>query len=595
MKTPRSIGSEERIHLFIQWFNRGIFQVIDVIFKKMRKRVGSFPILQGLLPITFPQFNLDIIAGISLAALAIPEVMGYAKIAGMPVVTGLYTILIPLVVFAVFGSSRHLVVGADSATAAILVTALVTMALPGSPQYVGLAGMVALLVAGFLLLSRIFRLGFISDFLSRSVLIGFLTGVGIQVSLGQIPGMFGMSGGGSHSVFQMAGMITFPISSLNWGTILLSTIVLGIIISGNRYAKRIPWPCLVVIGAIIVSWIYDLSALGVTMIGDVSRGFPIIGFPAVSFDQIPALFGVSAACFVVIIAQSAATSRAYAARYEEPFDENADLVGLALSNVAAGISGTFVVNGSPTKTEMVDSAGGKTQFAQLVTFGVVCIVLLFLTEPLSYLPDAVLATIVFTIGIHLIDVRGMKSLLSRRPVEFMVSLFTALTVIFTSVGWGIALAVVLSTIAHLRHSYRPLNFLLVESPNRGWALKTIESGNQAAPGLVVYQFGANLYYANEARFTSEILNIVQNANPPLRWLCLSAVSIQDIDFSGSEALRLLYKVLSKRGIVLVMSSVEEPVMRQLERDDLINLIGKDQIFEFTKDVIVAYQKLPALS
>lgn len=562
--------------------------------ENIRKIAGSLPILQGILPITVSQVPIDIIAGISLAALAIPEVMGYAKIAGMPIVTGLYTILIPLAVFAIFGSSRHLVVGADSATAAILVTALVTMALPGSPQYVGLASMVALLVAGFLLLSRIFRLGFIADFLSRSVLIGFLTGVGIQVALGQVPGMFGVSGGDSHPILQLVSMMTTLTSTMNGATILLSAIVLIIIISGNRFAKRIPWPCLVVIGAIVISWVLNLTSLGVTMIGEVSYGFPIIAFPAVSSDQIPALIGVSAACFVVIIAQSAATSRAYAARYEEQFDENTDLVGLALSNVAAGISGTFVVNGSPTKTEMVDSAGGKTQLAQLVTFGVVCIVLLLLTKPLSYLPNAVLATIVFTIGIHLIDINGLKKLLSRRPVEFMVALFTALTVIFISVGWGIALAVVLSMIAHLRHSYRPLNFLLIESPNRGWTLNPIESGVQASPGLAVYQFGANLYYANEARFTSEILKIVQIANPPLRWICLSAVSIQDIDFSGSEALRQLHGELRKRGIVLVLSSVEEPVMRQLERDHLIDLIGKDQVFEFTKDVIVAYQKLPVL-
>jgi MFS superfamily sulfate permease-like transporter len=282
-------------------------------------------------------------------------------------------------------------------------------------------------------------------------------------------------------------------------------------------------------------------------------------------------------------------------RYGEKFDENVDLVGLGLSNLAAGMSGTFVINGSPTKTEMVDSAGGKSQIAQIITAGVVLLVLLFITGPLSYLPAAVLATIVFTIGIHLIDLKGMKNLLYRRPVEFAVALVTALTVIFISVGWGIALAIVLSVIAHLRHSYRPLNFLLVESPGRGWMLNSVESGNQAAPGLAVYQFGANLYYANEARFTSEILEIVKNASPRLRWLCLSATSIQDIDFSGSEALKHLYWELKNRDIELVMSSVEDPVMRQLERDKFIDLIGKEHIFEFTKDVILAYQNLPERS
>jgi high affinity sulfate transporter 1 len=559
--------------------------------KKSINKNFRFPLLQGILPVNKSQVPLDLIAGISLAALAIPEVMGYATIAGMPVVYGLYTILIPLVIFAIFGSSRHLVVGADSATAAILASALVIMALPGSPQYSALAALVALLAAGFLILARLFRLGFIADFLSRSVLIGFLTGVGIQVALGQVPGMFGVPDDG-YPLLQIAHLFTSEVFRLNGVTLILSILALAIILGGNRVMKKIPWTFLVVIGTIIASWALNFTILGVTTIGYVSGGLPPIAFPAVSLAQIPDLLGVAVACFIVILAQSAATSRAYAVRYKEKFDENVDLVGLGLSNLAAGISGTFVINGSPTKTEMVDSAGGKSQIAQIVTAGIVLIVLLFITVPLSYLPKAVLATIVFAIGIHLIDFNGMKNLLYRRPVEFLVALLTALTVIFVSVGWGIALAIVLSTIAHLRHSYRPLNFLLVESPNRGWALTSLESGSQAAPGLVVYQFGANLYYANEARFTREILGIVGNANPPVRWLCISASSIQDIDFSGSEALKQLQAELKKRNVTLILSSVEDPVIHQLERDKLIDLIGKDHIFEFTRDVIVAYQKLP---
>ena len=559
------------------------------------KKTGKFPVFQGIFPIQRSQVPLDIIAGISIAALAIPEVMGYAKIAGMPVVSGLYTILIPLALFAIFGSSRHLVVGADSATAAILATALVTMALPGSSHYVALAGMVTLLAGGFLILSRIFKLGFIADFLSRSVLIGFLTGVGIQVALGQIPGMFGVTDGVQNPILQIAHMFTTEVSRMNGLTIILSILVLVIIMGGNRVMKKLLWAFLVVIGTIITSWALNITALGVATIGVVPGGLPPIAFPVVPLDQVPNLLGVAAACFIVILAQSAATSRAYAVRYEEKFDENVDLVGLGLSNLAAGMSGTFVINGSPTKTEMADNAGGRSQLAQIVTVGVVLIVLLFITVPLSYLPSAVLATIVFTIGIHLIDINGFKNLYYRRPVEFIVALVTALTVIFISVGWGIALAVVLSIIAHLRHSYRPLNFLLVESPDRGWALTPLESGSQAAPGIVVYQFGANLYYANEARFTSEILEIVKNASPPLRWLCLSASSIQDIDFSGSEALKQLHGELKKRGVVLVLSSAEDPVMHQLERDNLIDLIGKEHVFEFTKDALVAYQKLPGRS
>ena len=554
------------------------------------KKTGKFPFLQGIVPIKKSQVPLDIIAGITLAALAIPQVLGYAKIAGVPVVYGLYTLLIPLAIFALFGNSRHLVVAADSATAALLATALVTMALPESPEYVALAGIVALLAAGFLILARIFKLSFIADFLSRTVLIGFLTGVGIQVALGQIPGMFGVPKEVHDPILQIVYMVK-EIPLMNSATIILSVLVLIIILFGSRFMKKIPWAFLVVIGTIVASWALTLEVYGIKTIGAVPAGIPSVAFPVVPLDKIPDLFGVAAACFIVILAQSALTSRAYAMRHGEKFDEDGDLVGLGLSNVAAGMTGTFVVNGSPTMTEVADSSGGKSQLAQLVTVGIVLIVLLFLTVPLSYLPSAVLATIVFTIGIHLIDLKGMKELLERRPVEFVVALITALAVIFVGVRWGISVAIVLSIIAHLRHSYQPLNFLLIESPHRGWLFTPLESGNQAAPGLMIYQFGANLYYANEARFTSEILDIVTNASPSVRWLCLSASSIHDIDFSGSEALKQLHGELKKRGIVLVMCYVETHVMHQLERDKFVDLIGKEHIFDFTKDVTIAYDKL----
>ena len=532
---------------------------------------------------------LDVIAGITLAALAIPEVMGYANIAGVPVVLGLYTLLIPMAVFAIFGSSRHLVVGADSATAAIMAAVLVTMAVPESPQYIALAGMVAFLAGVFLILSRLLRLGFIADFFSRAVLIGFLTGVGIQVALGQVPGMFGVTKEGVGPLLQIVNIFMQEIPPINSTSVVLSILVLVLIFAGDHFFTRIPWALLAVVGTIIASWALDLSAHGVATIGAVTGGLPVIAFPAVPLDQIPELIGVAAACFLVILAQSAATSRAYATRYEEKFDENVDLVGLSLSNIAAALSGTFVVNGSPTKTEMIDSAGGRSQLAQMVTVGIVLIVLLFLTVPLSYLPSAVLAAIVFTIGIRLIDIDGMKSIFARRPVEFGVALLTALTVIFISVGWGIAIAIVLSILAHLRHSYRPVNILLFLTPEGRWNSAPPASGKQALPGLAVYRFGANLYYANESRFTEDIHAIVRSASPPLRWLCLSALMIADIDYSGSESLKQMYGVLKRRGVELVMSDVEGHVIQQLERDGFIGMIGRDHVFDSFRDTVAAYQ------
>ena len=378
---------------------------------------SGLPFLQGVLPIKAAQVPAEIVAGITLAALAIPEVMGYTKIAGTPVITGLYTILIPMALFALFGSSRHLVVGADSATAAILAAGLVGLASTGPDEYLALAAVLAFMAAGFLMLARVIGLGFMADFLSRTVLIGFLTGVGIQVALGQIAGMLGLAGGGNGTVGRVWADLQ-QIEQVNLYALAIASAVIAVIVGSKRISEKIPGALIAVIGAIALSWALDLGQ-SVHVLGDVPSGLPHIGLPRVdwSWELISTLVPTAFAMFVVILAQSAATSRAYAARYNERFSENTDLVGLGLANIGAGLSVTFVVNGSPTKTQMVDSAGGRTQLSLLVTTGIVLLVLLFLTAPLAYMPEAVLSSVVFLIGIDLIDVAGMARIYRERRSE----------------------------------------------------------------------------------------------------------------------------------------------------------------------------------
>ncbi|MDD1670882.1 MAG: SulP family inorganic anion transporter [Methanomicrobiales archaeon] len=549
--------------------------------------IRRFHLLQGILPVDTGQVPAEILAGLTFAALAIPEVMGYTNIAGMPVVTGLYTLLLPLAVFAVFGSSKQLVVGADSATAVIIASGLVVMADPRSPQYVAYAGMIALLAAVFLLLAGLLKLGFVSDFLSRAVTIGFLTGVGIQIALGQLVGMFGLipltSGPVQQAIYFM---VNLPFSHIP--TLVVSFSVIGVVALGRRVDSRIPGALIAVAGAILASWAFGLASIGITPLGTVPGGLPGIGIPVIPLSDVPTLLNLAAACFVIILAQSATTSRAYAWKFSDRVDENVDLVGLGLANIAAGLSGTFVVNGSPTKTEMVYSAGGRTQLTHLTTVAVVLVVLFFITRPLAYLPAAVLSTVVFLIGLRLVDVQGMTSLRVRRPVEFAVALVTAATVIFIGVGQGIAIAVAASIIAHLRHSYRPLNSLLVPTPEGAIRTIPLADGQQALEGLIMYRFGADLYFANEKRFIEEIISLARDADPPLRWFCISAANIGDVDYSGAETLKRVHEELAKRGIVLVMSDVKEPVLAKLKRDGIVETIGREYIFESAYDVIRIY-------
>jgi SulP family sulfate permease len=556
----------------------------------VQKSSSRLPILQGVLPIDRAQVPIDIVAGITLAALAIPEVMGYTQIAGMPVITGLYTILIPMALFAVFGSSRHLVVGADSATAAIMAAGLAGMATTASPQYVALAGLLALMAAALLILARLVRLGFLADFLSRTVLIGFLTGVGIQVAVGQISGMLGIPGGGDGPVQKLVNDFQ-QLGETNLYTLAVSIGVLVVIVGARRINKKIPGALIAVIGAIAISYFADLQADGVAVLGTVPGGLPKISLPdvTISWSLIQELLPTAFSIFVVILAQSAATSRAYAARYGEKFSENVDLVGLGLANIGAGLTGTFVVNGSPTKTQMVDSAGGRSQLAQLTTAVIVVVVLLFLTVPLSYMPSAVLSSVVFLIGIELVDVKGMRSIYVQRPVEFWVALITAIVVIFIGVEQGIILAIVLSLLAHVRHGYKPKNVVLTQVDGH-LRIMPVSSAGEAAPGLLIYRFSHSMYYANAERLGEEMLELAKVGPPPLDWLCIDMAAVDDVDFSAAATLCEASKELKSRDIRLVFAEVNDDVRKELDLSGITELVGEDGYFPRLEDVLEAYRQ-----
>ena len=559
-----------------------------------KTRNSGLPVMQGLLPIRPEQIPAEIIAGLTLAALAIPEVMGYTKISGTPVITGLYTILIPMALYALFGSSRHLVVGADSATAAILAAGLVGLASTGSDEYVALAAVLAFMAAGFVLLARIIGLGFMADFLSRTVLIGFLTGVGIQVALGEISGMLGLKGGG-HGTLQKIWNDIQQMEQINFHALAIALVVLVVIVGSKKLSKKIPGALIAVVGAIVASWALDLGQY-VHVLGEVPGGLPHIGLPEVqwSWGLIGTLVPTAFAMFVVILAQSAATSRAYAARYNERFSENTDLVGLGLANIGAGLSGTFVVNGSPTKTQMVDSAGGRTQLSLLVTTLIVLLVLLFLTAPLAYMPDAVLSAIVFLVGIDMIDLKGMRKIFAQRRSEFWVAVITALMVVFVGVEQGILLAIVLSLIDHTRRGYRPKNVVVVPAESGLLHARPVATAAQAAPGLLIYRFTHSLYYANAQQFAEEIRELVSRADPPLRWLCLDASAVDDVDYSAAETLQSVFASLREKGVRLVIAQVLDDV-KERSRYHLTELFGEDAYYDTLPDVLADYRRQTGLN
>jgi MFS superfamily sulfate permease-like transporter len=355
--------------------------------------------------------------------------------------------------------------------------------------------------------------------------------------------------------------------------------VIAVIAVFEIFAPRIPGALFAVIGLTAASAFFDWAGHGIHIVGEVPGGLPRLGLPDVTARDVMLILPTALSCFIVILAQSAATSRAYALRYRDDFNQNVDLVGLSLANVVAGCSGTFVVNGSPTKTAMVDTAGGRSQWSHVTTAVVVLLVLLFLTRPLSFLPDAVLSAIVFMVGVKLVDHRGLVDIYKKAPGEFAVALLTAVTVIFVGVEQGILLAVVLSLLQHVRRGYKPHTALIVRDDVDHWRMTEPQPGSMIEPGLVMFWFGSDLYYANAGLFAAQARRIVHESPSPVRWFVIDCSAITAIDYSAGRVVAELQQDLAKAGIVLALARLQVRNQGDMEQMGLIKLIGPDRIFD----------------
>jgi SulP family sulfate permease len=548
--------------------------------------VNRLPFFQGLRPFRWPEVSKNVMAGLTLAAMNIPQSLGYTKIAGTPVITGLYTLLLPLVAFSMFGSSRYLVVAADSATAAILAGSLAGLAPMASARYVALAALVALLTGIFLFLARLLKLGFLADFLSQTVLLGFLTGVGFQVGIAVLGQMFGINVHSRHTPVQFLEVVrSLPHAHLL--TTEISFAVVACILAFELLAPGLPGPLIAVGGALAASAIFHWAQSGVAVLGPIPGGLPHLGVPDLSWRDVETLLPVAGSCFVMIVTQSAATSRAYATRHHQQLDEDTDLVGLSAANAAAAFSGTFVVNGSPTQTAMVESSGGTNQIAHLTTAGVVAVVLLYLTGPLRFLPECVLGAVVFTIAVRLIDLRGLSAIRRESPGEFALAVATAVVVVFVGVEQGILLAMSLSLFRIVRHSYHPHTAVLEQTRDGMWELDPVVPGAVTEPGLVIYRFGAPLFYANANRFSEEVRMLAASAPSPLHWLIVDAGAITHVDFTAARVVREVQMEFSAQGTGLVFAHVQSDLKPDLDRHHLTEAIGPSRIFDSLHEALTA--------
>ena len=361
-------------------------------------------------------------------------------------------------------------------------------------------------------------------------------------------------------------------------TLGLSASVAASILLGRKFAPKIPVSLVVVVGAIAASAWLHLADHGFPVIGPVPGGLPSLRLPDVTWSETLAVLPVALSCFVMIIAQSAATSRIYAIRHQERVDENADILGLAAANAAAAVSGAFVVNGSPTQTAMADGAGARSQVAQLAFAGIVVIVLLFLTGPLQYLPRCVLASIVFTIAVGMIDVEGLRRIRQESRGEFLLATASAAAVVAVGVEQGILFAIGFSLVRHVRHSYQAHSMALIPGESGRWQPAPATPGTQTAPGLIVYRYGADLFYANADRFADEVRALVEKAPQPVKWFVIDAEAIADVDLSAAQTVRGLLEELSGKGVGVLFGRVNPYLLADMRRHRVAEVVGEERIF-----------------
>ena len=551
-------------------------------------------LFRGLRPLQRAGALRDALAGVAMAAMDIPQVLGYSKIAGMPVVTGLYSLLLPLVAFAAFGSSRYLVVAADSATAAIFADGVSGTATPAGAQYIALACIVAVLTAVILLLARLLRLGFIADFLSRTVLVGFLTGVGLQVGISVLSEMLGVAVDSHRPVVQLW-EVARGLPRANLPTVALSASVLAFVLLLRHFAPKVPGALVAVVAAVAASAAWNFAGHGIATIGPVAAGLPHLGLMALlslrdmTRKEVELLITVSGSCAVMILTQSAATARIYAAKHYEKVDENIDLYGLSAANAAAALSGGFVVNGSPTQTAMMEDAGGHSQMAQVTTAVVVGVVLLFLTGPLQHLPTCVLGVLVFLVALRLINLGELRNIRAESPQEYALAVMTAVVVVLVGVEEGIVLAMVVSLLRVVRHDYHPHSGVLVANPDGSWKLVPAAPHVVTEPGLVLYRFGAELFYANAGRFLEEVTQVVQPMPSAVKWVVVDAEAMTHLDYTAARIVQGLKKSLTEAGVELAFARVPWDLKSDFDRHHVTEAIGPARLFNRLHDAVAAFE------
>lgn len=530
----------------------------------------------------------DILAGITVAAYLVPQVMAYATLAGLQPVSGLWAALAPLALYAVMGSSRQLSVGPESTTALMTAVVLAPLASGDPLAYGALAAVLALLVGAVCFVAGIARLGVLANLLSHPVLVGYMGGVGITMAGSQIGTITGTSNLGDQFVDQLRSFAA-QMGRINWPTLVLAATVLVLLVAIAQWAPRAPGPLIAVLVAAAVVAFIPSARSHIELVGQVPAGLPHPQLPQVGIDSLGSLVIPGLAVAIVAFSDNILTARAFGNRRNEDIDANAELRALGLCNIGSGLTQGFPVSSSGSRTALGDSAGSRSQLYSLVTLALVLTVLLLAHGALSYFPRAALGALIVFAAVKLIDVSEYRRFARFRRSELIIALATTLAVLGVGVLYGILAAVALSILDLLRRVAHPHDSVLGFVPGvPGMHDVDDYPGARAVPGLVVYRYDAPLCFANAEDFRRRAMAAVEANTQPVEWFILNAEANVDVDLTALDALDRLREDLANKGTVFVMARVKQDLRDALAAAGMLTRIGENRIFMTLPTAIEAF-------
>jgi SulP family sulfate permease len=532
----------------------------------------------------------DLIGSVTSWGVMVPVALGYAALAGVPPEYGLTTAFAALTAYAVLGTSRHMKVTATS-TMAIMSAALVGGLAGGDAgRYLALSAALALVVGAVLVVAGFVRLGFIADFLSKSVITGFIFGLAITIIIGQLPKVLGVPGGGDTTLEQAATVVS-QIPETNPWTLAVGGSALVLILALRAVSRRIPGSLIALILGIVAVSAFDLTVHGVSVVGTVATGLPHVGLPEVSLLDLPYLAIGAAGIVFLAVGESVGAARSFAARHRYEIDADQELIGLGAANLSAGFFGGFIVDASLSQSATAEAAGVKSQLSSLVTAGLILATAIFLAPVFENLPNAVLGAIVIAAVLGFMDLGELRRFWRTRRTDFLLAITALVGVVTTTVLIGLVIAVVLSLAMLLYRASRPYIAVLGEVRGQEGTFADVgrHPGADPVPGLLILRLDAPLYFFNANVARTAILRDVAEADPPPSAVLLDIGATSDLDVTTADMIRQLAGDLADRSVALLLAQVKGPVRDRMRRTDLMAVVGEDHVYLSVATAVKAFR------